>query len=163
MEFAVRLENRLMFSADDSYESNHIRTSTMNIAYLWVALGGALGSAGRYWLNGLVSEKFSAAATFPLGTLLINVSGSFLIGVFAALTVPEGRMDPQSRAFATQLVMVGVCGGYTTFSSFSLQTLNLLREREWLYAGGNVLFSVVFCMVAVWLGWLLGAIFNTTK
>jgi CrcB protein len=135
----------------------------MNIAYLWVALGGALGSVSRFWLNGLVSEKFSAAATFPLGTLVINVSGSFLIGIFAALAVPEGRMDSSSRAFATQFLMIGVCGGYTTFSSFSLQTLNLLREREWLYAGGNVFLSVMLCMTAVWLGFLLGSVFNSTK
>jgi CrcB protein len=135
----------------------------MNIAYLWVAIGGALGSAGRYWLNGIVSEKFSIAGTFPLGTLLINISGSFLIGIFAALAIPEGRLDPQSRAFATQFVMIGICGGYTTFSSFSLQTLNLLRDREWLYAGGNIILSVMLCMIAVWLGYLLGSIFNSAK
>lgn len=136
----------------------------MNLAYLWVALGGALGSVSRYWLNGLVAEKFSeTAAVFPLGTLIINVTGSFLIGIFAALAVPEGRMDSSSRAFATQFLIIGVCGGYTTFSSFSLQTLTLLREGEWLYAGGNVLLSVVLCMVAVWLGFLLGSVFNSTK
>ena len=136
----------------------------MNIAYLWVAIGGALGSVGRYWINGIVSSRFTeTAATFPLGTLVINVTGSFLIGIFAALTIPEGRMDSQSRAFATQLVMIGICGGYTTFSSFSLQTLNLIRDREWLYAGGNILLSVVLCMVAVWLGYLLGSMFNTIK
>jgi CrcB protein len=136
----------------------------MNIAYLWVALGGALGSVGRFWLNGIVSTKFAeTAAAFPLGTLVINVTGSFLIGIFAALAVPEGRMDSQSRAFATQFLMIGICGGYTTFSSFSLQTLNLLRDREWLYAGGNVILSVVMCMIAVWLGWLLGSIFNSAK
>jgi fluoride exporter len=136
----------------------------MNIAYLWVALGGALGSVSRFWLNGIISAKFGETAqTFPLGTLLVNVSGSFLIGIFAALTIPEGRMDSQSRAFATQFLMIGVCGGYTTFSSFSLQTLNLLRDREWLYAGGNVILSVVLCMIAVWLGYLLGSIFNSTK
>src|SRR5258708_3265257 len=140
----------------------------MNIAnlsaYLWVALGGALGSVSRFWLNGIISAKFSeAAATFPLGTLLINVTGSFLIGIFAALTIPEGRMDSQSRAFATQFLMIGICGGYTTFSSFSLQTLNLLRDREWLYAGGNVILSVVLCMIAVWLGYLLGSFFNSAK
>ena len=133
----------------------------MNIAYLWVAIGGALGSVSRFWLNGIISAKFSE--TFPFGTLVINVTGSFVIGIIAALAIPEGRMDSQSRAFATQFLMIGICGGYTTFSSFSLQTLNLLREREWLYAGGNVILSVVLCMIAVWLGWLLGSIFGSTK
>jgi CrcB protein len=131
------------------------------LAYLWVAIGGALGSVGRFWLSGLVAARFGE--TFPFGTLVINVTGSFLIGIFAALAIPEGRMDPQSRAFATQFLMVGICGGYTTFSSFSLQTLNLLREREWLYAGGNVILSVILCMIAVWLGWLLGSIFSSAK
>ena len=102
------------------------------IAYFWVAFGGALGSVSRFWLNGLVSQRFD---TLPIGTILINVTGSFLIGVIGALAAPEGRMDSQSRAFATQLFMYGICGGYTTFSSFSLQTLSLVREREWLYAG----------------------------
>ena len=133
----------------------------MNIAYLWVALGGALGSLARFWVNGLISEKFGA--TFPWCTLAINVTGSFIIGVIGALAIPEGRMDSPSRQFATQFLMIGVCGGYTTFSSFSLQTLNLLREREWLYAGGNVILSVVLCMIAVWLGWLLGDMFNSMK
>ena len=131
------------------------------IAYLWVAIGGALGSVGRFWLGGLVSGKFGE--TFPWGTIFVNVTGSFLIGLFASLAVPEGRMDSQSRAFTTQFLMYGICGGYTTFSSFSLQTLNLLRDREWFYAGGNILLSVVVCMAAVWLGFLLGSVFNTAK
>jgi len=130
-------------------------------AYLWVALGGALGSVARFWVNGLVSDKFGA--TFPWGTLVINVVGSFIIGVIGALAIPEGRLDTPSRVFATQFIMIGVCGGYTTFSSFSLQTLNLLREREFLYAGGNVMLSVGLCLIAVWLGWLLGSLFNSTK
>src|SRR5262245_52988219 len=119
-------------------------------AYLWVAIGGALGSIGRFWLNGIASAKLGE--TFPWGTMLVNVSGSFIIGVLAALTSPEGRMDSQSRAFTAQFLIYGICGGYTTFSSFSLQTLQLLQDRQWLYAGGNVLLSVVLCLVAVWLG-----------
>jgi fluoride exporter len=134
---------------------------TFMLAYLWVAIGGALGSVARFWVNGLVSEKFGA--TFPWGTLAINVTGSFVIGIIGALAIPEGRMDSPSRQFATQFLMIGICGGYTTFSSFSLQTFNLLREREWLYAGGNVILSVVLCMIAVWLGWLLGDMFNSGK
>ncbi len=131
----------------------------MNFAYLWVALGGALGSVGRYWVSGLVAERFGE--TFPWGTILINITGSFIIGVFAAFTDPEGRVlaSPGFRQF----LMIGICGGYTTFSSFSLQTLRLAQDREWLYAGGNVLLSVTLCLIAVWLGYLLGATFNSMK
>ena len=131
------------------------------IAYLWVAIGGAFGSVGRFWLSGVAARHFGE--TFPWGTLVINVTGSFVIGAMAALAIPEGRMDSPSRAFTTQFLMIGICGGYTTFSSFSLQTLNLLRDREWLYAGGNVLLSVLLCMIAVWLGWLLGSMVNSLK
>jgi CrcB protein len=134
--------------------------SAAGLTYLWIALGGALGSVGRYWLNGIISERF---ATFPAGTLVINIVGSLIIGLAGALTLPEGRMTPESRAFAVQFVMIGLCGGFTTFSSFSLQTLNLLREREWLYAGGNVLLSVVLCLVATWLGYMIGLTLNATK
>ena len=133
----------------------------MNLAYLWVALGGALGSVGRFWINGVVSEKIGAS--FPWGTLVINIGGSFIIGVIGAVASPEGRLDTPTRQFATQFLMIGVCGGYTTFSSFSLQTLNLVRDREWLYAGGNVLLSVVLCLLAVWLGWLLGDTLSSMK
>jgi CrcB protein len=125
------------------------------IAYLWVALGGALGSVARYWVDGFVSEKYRSA--FPWGILVINIVGSFVIGVIGAYASPEGRMDPRTRIFATQFLMIGICGGYTTFSSFSWHTLRLVREGQLLYAGGNIVLSVVLCLVAVWLGWLLGA------
>jgi len=131
------------------------------VAYLWVAIGGALGSVGRFWLNGLAATHFGR--TFPWGTMLVNVSGSFLIGIFSALTAPEGPLSPPSRMFATQFLMIGICGGYTTFSSFSLQTLQLLQDREWLQAGGNVLLSVCLCLLAVWLGWLIGATLGPMK
>lgn len=126
--------------------------------YLWIAIGGALGTVARFWLNGIVSRHFE---TFPMGTLLINVSGSFVIGFFATLTDPQGRylVAPSFRQF----FMIGVCGGYTTFSSFSLQTLNLVREGEWLYAGANAGLSVVCCMAAVWLGHLAATFFNPMK
>lgn len=129
------------------------------LAYFWVAIGGALGSVGRYWLSGVVASR--VGETFPWGTLVVNLSGSFIIGLLAALTEPEGRLlaSPGFRLF----LMIGVCGGYTTFSSFSLQTLNLLRDGEWLYAGGNVLLSVTLCLIGVWLGYLLGAVLNSTK
>ena len=134
--------------------------NSVGMTYLWIALGGALGSVGRYWLNGIVSERF---ATFPVGTLVINVLGSLAIGIAAALTLPEGRLAPESRAMVSQFVIVGVCGGFTTFSSFSLQTLNLLREREWLYAGGNILLSVVLCLIATWLGYAIGLALGGAK
>src|SRR5208283_4555865 len=121
------------------------------LTYFWLGLGGALGTIARFWVNGLVSKHFE---TFPMGTLVINVTGSFAISFFATLTDTDGRwlVSPTFRTF----FMIGVCGGYTTFSSFSLQTLNLVRDGEWLYAGGNVILSVVLCLLAVWLGWLLG-------
>lgn len=129
------------------------------VSYLWIAIGGALGSVARFWFSGVVARQFGE--TFPWGTLLVNVTGSFAIGFFATLTSPDGRW--LAPVGVRQFFMIGVCGGYTTFSSFSLQTLNLLREREWLYAGGNVLLSVALCLVAVWLGYLLGAALTSMK
>ena len=129
------------------------------LAYIWVAIGGALGSVGRYWFSGLVARHFGEI--FPWGTLLVNVSGSFVIGLFATLSGPDGRWLVASW-FRQQFFMLGVCGGYTTFSSFSLQTLNLMEEGEWLYAGANVLLSVFCCLIAVWLGHILAANVNST-
>ncbi len=127
--------------------------------YFLVGLGGALGSVARLWLSGLVAAQLGE--TFPWGTVVINVTGSFVIGFFATLTGPDGRVFAGSNT--RQFVMTGICGGYTTFSSFSLQTLNLAREGEWLRAGGNITGSVVLCLVAVWLGHLAAAWFNQLK
>ena len=131
------------------------------IAYLWVALGGAIGSVGRFWLAGFITERFGES--FPWGILVINATGSFVIGIFAAFTNPDGPMKPETRVFATQFIMIGICGGYTTFSSFSRDTLRLMQERQWLYAGGNVIWSVVLCLIAVWLGYMLGSLFSSMK
>ena len=130
------------------------------LAYLWIAIGGALGSVGRYWFSGVVARHFGE--TFPWGTLLVNVSGSLVIGFFATLTGSDGRWLV-SAWFRQQFFMLGVCGGYTTFSSFSLQTLTLAEDGEWLYAGANIVLAVISCLGAVWLGHLLAASFNATS
>jgi CrcB protein len=127
--------------------------------YFWIAIGSALGGTARFALSGFVARTIGE--TFPWGTLIINVTGSFAIGFFNTLTGPDGRwfVSSQGRLF----FMTGICGGYTTFSSFSLQTLNLARQGEWLNVAGNVAGSVVLCLVAVWLGHLAAASLNSLK
>jgi CrcB protein len=129
------------------------------ITYLWVALGGALGSMARFGCSSLIANLFGE--TFPLGTLLINVVGSLVIGFFAALTGPDGRMLVSGDI--RQFVKVGLCGGYTTFSSFSLQTLTLAQDGEYVRAGLNVAGSVVLCLLAVWLGYVAAAALNAVR
>lgn len=127
--------------------------------YLWIALGSALGGMARYGCSSLVANWFGQG--FPWGTLVVNVAGSFVIGFFATLTGPDGRVlvAPDARQF----VLVGVCGGYTTFSSFSLQTLTLAQDGELLRAGLNIGGSVLLCLVAVWLGFVAAAALNAVK
>ena len=128
--------------------------------YLIIALGGALGTVARFFLSGFVATHWGE--TFPWGTLVINVTGSFVIGLFYTLTEPGGgRLVVSSEG--RQFFMIGVCGGYTTFSSFSVQTLNLARDGEWLRVAGNIAGSVVFCLVAVWLGHVLATALNQMK
>jgi len=118
------------------------------MTYLLVAIGSTLGGTFRFWLSGVIAN--SVGQTFPWGTLVINITGSVAIGFFATLTGPEGRLlvpGPWRQFF-----MVGVCGGYTTFSSFSLQTLTLAQDGEWFWAGLNIVLSVILCLLGVWLG-----------
>jgi CrcB protein len=125
------------------------------VSYLWIMLGGALGTGARYWLSGAVAGTIGE--TFPWGTLIVNVTGSFVIGFFAGLIDPQGPflIGPRLREF----VMIGVCGGYTTFSSFSLQTLELAREGDWMRAALNCFLSLFACLFAVWLGRVLAMAF----
>jgi CrcB protein len=116
--------------------------------YILVAIGSTIGGTLRFWLSGLIANW--VGQTFPWGTLVINITGSFAIGFFATLTGPDGRVFVPGQW--RQFFMIGVCGGYTTFSSFSLQTLNLAQDGEWLWAGLNIALSVVLCLVGVWLG-----------
>src|SRR4026208_2235066 len=106
-------------------------------AYLWIAVGSAPGGGARVWGSGVAARHFGE--TFPWGTIIVNVAGCFIIGFFATLTGPDGRV--MARTEPRQFVRVGICGGYTTFSSFSLQTLELVREGEMLRAGGNIALS----------------------
>ena len=120
-----------------------------------VMAGGALGTLARYVASVLalpISDRL------PWGTILVNISGSFLIGLFGTLTLAQGRfpLADNWRLF----VMVGICGGYTTFSSFSLQTLVLLRDGEWLLASLNAFGSLALCMLAVWLGFFCALALN---
>lgn len=120
--------------------------------WLAVAMGGALGSLARFWLAAAITAL--TGPRFPWGTLLINVLGSFIIGLVAALTLVPARvaMHPDLRIF----LMVGVCGGFTTFSAFSLQTLELLQAGNAGSAAGYVVASVILCIAGAWVGWLVG-------
>ena len=128
------------------------------LTYFWVALGGAIGSMARLWLS--VQVALWTGLTFPWGTILVNITGSLVIGFVATLTGPNGRVvvPLEARAF----VMVGLCGGFTTFSAFSLQTFDLARDGRLLYAGANIVLSVVLCLTAVALGHWLAALFGRT-
>jgi CrcB protein len=129
------------------------------ITYLWIALGSALGGVARYACSSLLARAFGE--TFPVGTLLVNVIGSFVIGFFATATGPDGRVlaSPDARLFVT----VGLCGGYTTFSSFSWQTLVLVQEGEAVRAGVNVGASVGLCLASVWLGYIAAAALSRVR
>ena len=128
------------------------------IVYLLIALGGALGSVTRYWLSNLGDSPTGSA--FPWGTFWVNVTGCIVIGFVATLTAPGSRyFSHETRLF----FMTGLCGGFTTFSAFSLQTLHLLREGDGLRAGAYVLSSVVVCLFSVWLGHLLAGPFHATS
>src|SRR6201987_658474 len=120
-------------------------------AYLWIAEGSALGGMARYWCSGVAARLIGE--TFPWGTIIVNIVGSFIIGFFATLTGPDGRVFADT--LTRQFVMIGFCGGYPTFSSFSLQALNQLQDGEWWLAGANIALSVVACLVAVWAGYVL--------
>ncbi len=124
--------------------------------YFLVAIGGAIGSVLRYWLSALVANP--VGQTFPWGTLTVNVTGSFIIVFFATLTAPDARLFIPGEW--RQFFMVGICGGYTTFSSFSMQTLALAQSGEWLNAGLNIALSLLLCLTGAWLGAVSAAVLN---
>ncbi len=117
------------------------------MTWLWVALGGAMGSMGRHGI-GLWLTRHEG---FPWGTLAANIGGSFIIGIGSGLFI-----DEQRKSTSASFLMPGFCGGFTTFSAFSLQTVGLMREQAWLKAGANIGGSVLLCLLFTGLGWMLG-------
>jgi CrcB protein len=122
---------------------------------LIIMAGGALGTLARYLISVLAAP---ISGNLPWGTIIINITGSFIIGLFGTLTLAHGRfpVSENMRLF----VMIGLCGGYTTFSSFSLQTLDLIRSGAMTRAGVNIAASVVLCVAAVSAGHLIASYFN---
>ncbi len=122
------------------------------LTYFWIMLGGALGSGARYWASGLVGERFGEV--FPLGTLFVNISGSFLIGFLVGLTEPPSPFPAGPRL--RQFLMIGILGGYTTFSPYSYETLELMTDGNYGVAVINVFVQLVLGLIGVYLGVVLG-------
>ncbi len=117
---------------------------------LYIAAGGAIGAVLRFGVSNGVHGLFGR--DFPYGTLVVNVLGSLLIGVLSILFIERYTLNPEVRA----IVIIGILGAFTTFSTFSMETFNLLENGEFLKALLNILLSVTLCLVATWAGVLLG-------
>lgn len=130
------------------------RTATL---YAWVAAGSVIGGVARY----LASLLIAGTPGFPWATLFVNVTGSFIIGFYATFSGPDGRLFASAQQ--RQFVMTGFCGGYTTFSTFSLETFNLFRFGKSSTAATYIAISVVCWLLAVWLGHMLAARLNRLK
>ena len=111
--------------------------------YLAVSLGGAIGTAARYLVSGLVAARFGG--TFPWGTLIINVTGSFLLGLFLIWTTERVLADPKWRL----LVAIGFCGSYTTFSSYAFETMAYFEQGHWYLFAMNILTNNILCLLAI--------------
>jgi CrcB protein len=131
--------------------------------YLVIGLGGALGSMLRFFVGSWIDSGMSKGTgpIFPWGTIIVNITGCFVIGFIFTITTAEGRwmVSPLTRNFIT----IGILGGYTTFSSFSWQTLSLAQSGQWGGAAANVLLSVVLCLVGVWLGAIVANSLNQLR
>lgn len=113
-------------------------------------LGGGLGAASRYWLSGFVYQKLGNG--FPYGTLAVNALGCLLIGVLMTAMEERFLMNPSFRIFFA----IGILGGFTTFSTFSFETISLLRDGQFLYATANILVSLLTCLFGTWIGMQAG-------
>jgi fluoride exporter len=136
-----------------------VRPRSSATLLLWIALGSGIGGVARFWCAEMAARLVGEA--FPWGILAINALGSLVSGFFFIFTGPNGRL--QVSGTARLFVMTGLCGGYTTFSAFSLDTLNLMRDGRLLAAGSNVVLSVVMGLLFVWAGHALASTLNRWK
>jgi CrcB protein len=149
----VRIREISLFALQSAESEIELGSQESSLNYLLIAIGGALGSMARHWCG--VTAYWLWPVAFPWGTLSINIIGSFVIGAAASLTASTGRfpLSPEWQQF----IMVGICGGYTTFSSFSLQTMALMRDGRILEAGLYIGLSVFLCVAGVALGQVLAS------
>lgn len=130
--------------------------------YLVIGLGGALGSMLRFGLGSFIDSNVQkGGSAFSWGTILVNITGCFIIGFIWTISATEGRilLSTYTRSF----ILIGILGGYTTFSSFGLQTFLLVQSGQRWEAAANVLLSVVLCLVGVWLGAMLASSINQMR
>ena len=139
MEFAVNRPSGLITPTETLQEDSVVN-------YLWIALGAVAGASARYFLSTLVARQ--VASPFPYGTLLINLTGSLILGFFLAFSTERVLLDPRWRL----LVAVGFCGSYTTFSSYAFESFALMEQGQWLLSGINLVASNAFCLAAVLAG-----------
>jgi len=116
------------------------------VNYIWISLGAVVGVSARYFLSTYIGRHFSTV--FPYGTLLINVTGSLILGFFLVYASERVLLDPRWRL----LVAVGFCGSYTTFSSYAFESFALMEQGQWLLMGLNILSSNALCLAGVLAG-----------
>ncbi len=122
--------------------------------YLAVMAGGAVGVGVRMFISNWIANHFGQS--FPLGTLIVNVTGCFILGVFTGLTGPDGMV--MTSPLTRQVVAIGILGGFTTYSSFSLQTINLIADGEVLYGMANIALTLLLCLFGTWGGLVLAGV-----
>lgn len=121
--------------------------------YIWIFIGGGLGSVARFELGQKVSKI--AGTSFPFATICINIISCFILGLLFNLLVGKGTGTQTARL----LLGVGFCGGFSTFSTFTLESFELFRSGNYIYAGANIILSVVICLFGFWAGWSVSKIF----